>query len=306
MTNRELFLKEAQGLFEVKKDVKMSEYTTFKIGGSADLAVYPKTKEELKKAVTLLLDLKLPYYVVGKGSNLLVDDKGFRGAIVFTSLMNEVKIDGTCVCASAGASLTALSRSVGKMGLSGMERLCGIPGTVGGAVYMNAGAYGSEMKDITVSSDYYSHSLGFGTLIGEEQGFGYRKSAYVGSDKIIIGCTLKLNFGKESEIHAVEEECLRARREKQPLEYASAGSTFKRYPDRYTGKMIEEAGLKGLRIGGACVSEKHAGFIVNDKNATSSDVVNLIKLVREKIFQREGIVIESEVKYLSEEGEKEI
>lgn len=306
MTKRELFLKEAQGLFEVKKDVKMSEYTTFKIGGSADIAIFPKNKEELEKAITLLLDLKLPYYVVGKGSNLLVDDKGFRGAIVFTSLMNEVKIEGTSVYACAGASLTALSRSVGKMGLSGMERLCGIPGSVGGAVYMNAGAYGSEMKDITVSSDYYSPTLGFGTLSGEEQGFDYRKSAYVGSDKIIIGCTLKLSSGKESDIHALEEECLSARREKQPLEYPSAGSTFKRYPDRFTGKMIEEAGLKGFSVGGAEVSEKHAGFIINKKDATSSDVISLIKAVREKILKREGIVIESEVKYLSEEGEKEI
>lgn len=306
MTNTELFLKESQGLFEVKKDVKMSEYTTFKIGGNTDLAIYPKTKEELEKSLTLLTSLEIPYYVVGKGSNLLVDDKGFRGAIVFTSLMNEIKVSENKVYACAGAGLTSLSRFVGKMGLSGMERLCGIPGSVGGAVYMNAGAYGSEMKDITVSSDYYSISQGFGTLSGEEQGFDYRKSAYTNSGKIIIGCTLLLNFANESDIHAVEEECLRARREKQPLEYASAGSTFKRYPGRYTGKMIEEAGLKGLRIGGAFVSEKHAGFIVSDGSATSSDVINLIKTVREKIFQREGIIIESEVKYLSEEGEKEI
>ena len=306
MTNTELFFKESKGLFDVKTDVLMSECTTFKIGGKADIAVYPKTKEELKEAITLLLDLKVPYYVVGKGSNLLVDDKGFRGAIVFTSLMNDVKIEGTSVYASAGVGLTSLSRSVGKMGLSGMERLCGIPGSVGGAVYMNAGAYGSEMKDITVSSDFYSASLGFGTLKGEEQGFGYRKSAYVGSDKIIIGCTLKLNVSNESDIHALEEECLSARREKQPLEYPSAGSTFKRYPGRFTGKMIEEAGLKGFKIGGAEVSEKHAGFIINKKGATSSDVVDLIKAVRERIFEREGIVIESEVKYLSEEGEKGI
>ena len=205
----------------------MSEYTTFKIGGDADVAVFPKTADELRGAVTLAKDMGLPYYVVGRGSNLLVADEGYRGAIIFTSDMAETVLDGNTVRAECGVGLTSLSRAVGKGGLSGMECLCGIPGSVGGAVYMNAGAYGGEMKDITISSDYYSPTLGFGTLVGEEQDFSYRHSAYCESDKIIISCTMKLSFGDPREIHAKEEEHLRARREKQPLEYPSAGSTFK-------------------------------------------------------------------------------
>lgn len=284
----------------------MKKFTTFKIGGKADIAVFPKNNEELAKTVKTALDCNLPYYVVGKGSNLLVDDKGYRGVIIFTSSLSAVEYFGNEVYAQAGVSLTALAREVGKRGLSGMEKLCGIPGSVGGAVYMNAGAYGKEMKDITLYSDYYSATLGFGRLTGEEQGFDYRKSAYTESDKIITGCYIKLTPAPLDEIHKTEEECLNARREKQPLEYPSAGSTFKRYPDRFTGKMIEEAGLKGFRIGGASVSEKHAGFLINDKNATSNDMINLIKAVREKVYEKEGVRIECEVKYLSEEGERKI
>lgn len=303
MTNTDLFIKEVHTL-EVEKDVDMKRLTTFRIGGKADLGVYPKTREELEKAVNTAKMLAIPYYVVGKGSNLLVDDKGYRGVIIFTSAMNDVVIFGNEVYADAGVSLTSLAREVGRKGLSGMEKLCGIPGSVGGAVYMNAGAYGGEMKDITLYSDYYSPTLGFGRLEGDEQGFDYRKSAYTGSDKIILGCKIKLCEKNADEIHAEEEEHLRARREKQPLEYPSAGSTFKRYPGRFTGKMIEEAGLKGFRVGGAVVSEKHAGFLINDNDATCLDMITLIKAVREKVYEKEGVRIECEVKYLSEEGEK--
>lgn len=306
MTNKELFLKEASNTWNVKKCVKMSEYTTFKIGGCADLAVFPKTPDELKGAVTLAKDTGIPYYVVGRGSNLLVSDEGYRGVIIFTSDISGTSFDGDTVRADCGVGLTSLSRTAGKRGLSGMECLCGIPGSVGGAVYMNAGAYGGEMKDITVSSDYYSPTLGFGTLVGEEQAFSYRHSAYSGSDKIIISCTLKLTEGDPLEIHTREEEYLRARREKQPLEFPSAGSTFKRYPGRFTGKMIEDAGLKGYRVGGAVVSEKHAGFLVSDGTATASDMVTLISKVREIVYEKEGVLIECEVKYLSDEGEEKI
>ncbi len=306
MTNTELFLKEASNEWNVKTCVKMSEYTTFKIGGIADVALFPKSADELRGAVTLAKDTGIPYYVVGRGSNLLVADEGYRGVIIFTSDMACTEFDGNTVRAECGVGLTTLSRAVGKRGLSGMECLCGIPGSIGGAVYMNAGAYGGEMKDITVSSDYYSPTLGFGTLVGEEQDFSYRHSAYCDSDKIIISCTMKLFNGDPLEIHTKEEEHLKARREKQPLEYPSAGSTFKRYPGRFTGKMIEDAGLKGFRIGGAFVSEKHAGFLVSDGSATASDMIALISAVREKVYEKEGVLIECEVKYLSSEGEEKL
>ncbi|MBQ7896789.1 MAG: UDP-N-acetylmuramate dehydrogenase [Clostridia bacterium] len=303
MTNINLFVKEVHTL-DVERDVDMKRFTTFKIGGKADLGVYPKTKEELELAVRCAKALNIPYYVVGRGSNLLVDDKGYRGIIIFTSSLNKVTYSDSEVYAQAGVSLTSLAREAGKRGLTGMEKLCGIPGSVGGAVYMNAGAYGSEMKDITLYSDFYSPSLGLGRLEGEEQGFDYRRSAYTDSDKIILGCRIKLSRGAEEEIRKTEEECLSARREKQPLEYPSAGSTFKRYPGRFTGKMIEEAGLKGFRVGGASVSEKHAGFLINDKDATCLDMISLISQVRKKVFEKEGVRIECEVKYLSEEGER--
>ena len=306
MTKTELFLKEASNKWNVKQGAKMSEHTTFKIGGIADVALFPKSADELRGAVTLAKDTGLPYYVVGRGSNLLVSDEGYRGVIIFTSDINGIEFEGTTVRAECGAGLTALSRAAGKRGLSGMECLCGIPGSVGGAVYMNAGAYGGEMKDITISSDYYSPTFGFGTLVGEEQDFSYRHSAYSGSDKIIISCTMKLNEGDPLEIQAKEEEHLKARRDKQPLEYPSAGSTFKRYPGRFTGKMIEDAGLKGFRVGGAFVSEKHAGFLVSDGSATASDMISLISAVREKVYEKEGVIIECEVKYLSPDGEGKI
>jgi UDP-N-acetylmuramate dehydrogenase len=300
---RDNFIKEAS-VFGLKTDLPMSSFTTFKTGGNADFALFPKSREELKRAITLIEEEGLPYYVVGKGSNLLVCDEGFRGVMLFTTAMTEVKISDKKVYADAGVSLTALARQAGKMGLSGMECLCGIPGTVGGAVYMNAGAYGGEMKDITVSSDYFDGE--FHTLFGEEQGFSYRKSAYTDSGKIIVGATLNLLKDDPEKIKEREEDFLSRRREKQPLEYPSAGSTFKRYPGRFTGQMIEEAGLKGFRVGGAAVSEKHAGFIVNDKNATAKDIITLIGLVRERVFEKFGVRIECEVKYLSEKGEEKI
>lgn len=291
---------------ETKTDLPMSEYTTFKIGGNADLAVFPRTKEELAIALTLAKEIGLPAYVVGKGSNLLVDDEGYRGLVVFTSSLDTVIFDGCNIYAEAGASITSLARSASERGLTGLEFACGIPGTVGGAVYMNAGAYESEMKSVTVSSDYWSATEGFGTLTGDEQGFGYRTSAYMGSDKVILSCKISLANGDRDESIARCKELLAKRREKQPLEYPSAGSAFKRYPGRYTGQMIDAAGLKGFAIGGAEVSVKHAGFIINKGGATARDVIDLVEKIKEVILEREGVKIESEIRYLSPKGEKSL
>lgn len=298
------YLKECENIgLEIKKDVSMSEHTTFKIGGPADLAVFPNTPEQLVFALELATKLDIPYYVVGRGSNLLVSDNGFRGVIVFTTAMDRIIFDGNTLWADAGVNLTSLSRLAGERGLSGLEFACGIPGTVGGAVYMNAGAYGSEMKNVTQYSEFWSPSEGRGRLVGEEQRFDYRESAYMNSDRIVLGCSITLTLGDKNEIMAACRDLLQKRRDKQPLEYPSAGSAFKRYPGRFTAQMIDEAGLKGFSVGAAEVSTKHAGFIVNKGGATASDVIELVKKVKTVIYQREDIFIESEIRYLSEEGE---
>ncbi len=296
-------LKNKRPELKVLEKVLMSEYTTFKIGGLADVAIYPETEEELLCAVDTARDMDFPYFVVGGGANLLVSDEGYRGAVIFTSGLTDLEFDGNRIIAGAGVRLVSLSRAAANRGLSGLEFASGIPGTLGGAVYMNAGAYGGEMKDVTLSSTFYSATLGRGTLTGEEQGFVYRGSAYTGSDKIILGAVLSLTPGDREEILSLCRENLDKRREKQPLEYPSAGSTFKRYPGRYTGQMIDEAGLRGFSIGGAEVSVKHAGFIINRGGATASDVVSLIRKVKEVILEKEGIEIECEVKYLAPTGE---
>ncbi|MBE6700722.1 MAG: UDP-N-acetylmuramate dehydrogenase [Ruminococcaceae bacterium] len=289
---------------KTRENVSMKEHTTFKTGGECTLAIFPETAEELEKIVTLAKENSLPFYVVGKGSNLLVSDEGYWGLIIFTHRLDKITFNGDEVYAEAGVSLTALAKEAGQRGLHGLEFACGIPGSVGGAVYMNAGAYDGEMKDVVVSSDYYSPTFSFGTLTGEEQNFSYRSSAYMNSDKIILGCKIKLEYGNKDEILSRQKELMAKRREKQPLEFGSAGSTFKRYPGRYTGQMIEEAGLKGFGVGDACVSEKHAGFIINKGNATSKDVLEVIREVRKKVYEKEGIELVCEVRYLSPKGEE--
>lgn len=291
---------------EIKRDQPMRDYTTFKIGGTADFAVFPKNADELAQAVSTAKSHALPYFVVGNGSNLLVSDRGFRGAVIFTSGMDEISFDEDGVYAMAGVPLTKLSRICAERGLSGLEFGYGIPGSVGGAIYMNAGAYGSEMKNVTLFSDFFSEGEGIGRLEGDDQCFGYRESAYMGTERIVLGCKMALTKGDPDEISAYCHELMSKRREKQPLEYPSAGSAFKRYPGRFTAQMIDEAGLKGFSVGGAQVSTKHAGFIVNRGGATAEDVIRLISEIKDIIYKREGIHIVSEIRYLSEEGAREI
>ncbi len=298
----DLFIEETKGIC-IKRDIPMCEHTTFKIGGSADLGAFPKNADELSKTAEAAKRLSIPYYTVGRGSNLLVSDEGFRGLIIFTTAMDPISFEGTRVTAGAGVNLTLLSRAATDRGLSGLEFASGIPGTVGGAIYMNAGAYGSEMKDIALSSDWISPTLGRGTFKGGEQGFGYRSSAYMGSDKTVVSCTLELTPGSSTEIAEKCRELMNARREKQPLEYPSAGSAFKRYPGRFTAQMIDEAGLRGFSVGGAAVSEKHAGFIINKGGATAADVAELIRQVRQRVYEKEGVMIEAEIRYLTPDGE---
>ncbi|MBQ7699104.1 MAG: UDP-N-acetylmuramate dehydrogenase [Clostridia bacterium] len=277
---------------------KASEFTTFRIGGEC-FAVYPKDEAELIKTVSFCKEFGIKYIVLGCGSNVLFSDKGYNGAVIMTQSLNAVEVNDGVIKAGCGATLISVCKAALDNGLSGIEFAYGIPGSVGGAVFMNAGAYGGEMKDIVIKVKAYSASDGkiveFNT---EKCGFGYRESVFSGGGYIILSAEMKLTRVEKTEIKAVMDDLLGRRKSKQPLNYPSAGSVFKRYPGRYTGQMIEEAGLKGYTIGGAQVSEKHAGFIINVGGATADDVIKLIDHIKEVIKDREGIDIETEVRVI--------
>lgn len=285
---------------ENKLNMLLGPLSTFKIGGACALAVFPKSVEELVSAVRLSIALGVKYAVVGRGSNLLFADEGYDGMMLFTSHMTQIKEKNTLLYADAGVSLGVLSAHAAKNSLSGLEFAYGIPGSVGGAVYMNAGAYGGEMSDVTVYSDYYDPATDtFGRLSGNEQGFSYRNSVY--SDQgtlIILGAAFELKFGNKEKIRNLMNDNLRKRREKQPLDFPSAGSAFKRPEGDFAARLIDECGLKGFSVGGAAVSEKHAGFVINKGNATANDVKILMKSVSDIVFDRFGVRLESEIRYI--------
>jgi len=279
-----------------KENEILSAHSSFKIGGPADLFVLPKNAEELKFTIRGAKDFSVPYFILGHGSNLLFDDSGYRGVIISTEAMNSVKVEGHTMSVECGAMLTSCAVMAKDASLSGMECLYGIPGSIGGAVYMNAGAYGGEMRDVVVATTYLDpDTLELKTITGEDHKFGYRESVFRENGGIIISTVMELKPAEKNDIADKMAEYKRLRIEKQPLEYPSAGSTFKRYPGRYTAQMIDEAGLKGFSVGGAQVSEKHAGFVINKGNATSKDVTELIDHIKTEIKKLYGIDIETEV-----------
>lgn len=290
----------------IEKDVLLSKKTTYKIGGPCDVGIFPETVDAFAAAVSLCREKDIPFYVMGRGSNLLVDDEGFRGAVIFTERMNGVKFDGNRVIAMAGAGLTPLSRKAGEMGLSGLEFACGIPGSVGGGVVMNAGAYGGEITDVFESCTVYRDGVGVFNCFHRDGNFSYRHTSFLENHDYVLECTFKLHCDSPEEIRAREEDLLSRRREKQPLEYPSAGSAFKRPEGYFAAKLIDDAGLKGFRIGGAEVSSKHSGFFINAGGATSGDVIRLYYEVRERVEKLFGVLLESEVRYLSPKGERVI
>lgn len=284
-----------------KTEYPLSTASTFKIGGPASYAVFPQNVDEMASLCSLCRSISVPFIVIGNGSNLLFDDSGYEGVVIFTGELKTISIDGTTVFAECGVSLTHLSSVCGKEGLSGLEFAYGIPGSLGGAVYMNAGAYGGEMKDVIVSVDYYDlDSDELGSFECEECAFEYRGSIFNRSNKIILSATLSLVCADKDEIKRQMDEYMTSRKEKQPLNFPSAGSTFKRYPGYFTAKLIDEASLKGFSVGGAQVSPKHAGFVVNTGNATSDDVKALIEHIKAVIKEKVGIDIECEVKFISD------
>ena len=283
-----------------QENCPLSEHSSFRIGGAAKCAVFPRAPFELMIAVRLAQDASLPYFVVGAGCNTLFDDRGFDGVVIFTKRMKRIVKNGSLWEVDAGASLATLAQEALKDSLSGLEFAHGIPGTLGGAVFMNAGAFGGEMKDICVVSRYYNlQTLEFGMLTGSAQEFDYRKSFYAENPEyLIVGATLSLKQGDRSEIEERMKEYKHRRSASQPLEYPSAGSVFKRPEGDFAARLIDVCGLKGLRIGGAEVSEKHAGFIVNRGGATSEDVKHLIELIRERVRKETGVTLECEIRFL--------
>lgn len=279
----------------------MCSHTTFRIGGAAEFFVMPGTFEEAAHTVSLCRDQDIPYYIVGNGSNLLISDTGYRGTIIqIYKEMSKITVNGNEIRAQAGALLSKIAGKALETGLTGFEFAAGIPGTLGGACVMNAGAYGGEMKDVLSEVLVLTPEGEFVTLSAEELDFGYRTSVIAKKGYIVLEASVILSKGVEKEIRERMEELRRKRVSKQPLEYPSAGSTFKRPKGYFAGKLIEDAGLRGFRIGGAQVSEKHCGFVINREDATSAEILELMKQVSVRVEEKFGVTLEPEVKRLGE------
>ncbi|MBO5253295.1 MAG: UDP-N-acetylmuramate dehydrogenase [Clostridia bacterium] len=281
-----------------KTDEPMRLHTTFKIGGPADRFVSVENAEQLKTVLRALRENGMPYLVLGNGSNMLVPDDGLRGAvIVLDGEFKQISLtdDNTVLCGS-GAMLAALCGFARSNTLTGLEFAWGIPGAVGGALYMNAGAYGGEMKQVVKRVFYMDEDGTQGVLSGDALGYGYRKSAFMGTGKIILKAELALSHGVETEISAMMDDLMQRRKSKQPVELPSAGSVFKRPEGHFAGALVEQCGLKGCTVGGAQVSEKHAGFIVNIGGATCADVEALIAHIQRVVMKETGVALEPEVR----------
>lgn len=285
---------------EIKTDVPMKMYSSFKTGGNAKVMLCPKNEKSLFEAVKQCRENNISPVVLGNGSNILVSDNGIDNVVIHIGKgFDEIRlIDDTTIYCQAGCSLMKLCRFAFENSLTGLEFAYGIPGSVGGAMYMNAGAYGGEMKDVAVSCDYITFDGERGTLSNDEMKLSYRKSAFTDSDKIIVSAVFRLEKGSKTEIENKMNELMGKRKSKQPLEYPSAGSTFKRPEGYFAGQLIEECGLRGKSIGGAQVSEKHCGFIINKDSATSCDIMDLIEFVRDEVLEQKGVFLETEVKFI--------
>lgn len=292
---------EVAGAENVLADEPMSRHTTFRIGGPADLFVTPASFGEIREIIGLCRAEETPYYVIGNGSNLLVGDKGYRGVIIqIYKRMNQIHVQGEKICAQAGALLSRTASAACEASLTGMEFASGIPGTVGGALRMNAGAYGGEMKQIVESAEVLTTEGEVLTLSLEELGLGYRTSVISKNDYVALSAVLALRRGSQADIRSRMEELRDRRVEKQPLEYGSAGSTFKRPEGYFAGKLIQDAGLCGCRIGDAQVSEKHCGFVINRGKATAAEVLSLMQHIVDQVEEKTGVRLEPEVKKIGE------
>lgn len=284
----------------------MSAHTSFKIGGPASVFILPQTEEQLSALIKELKRLACDYFVLGKGSNLLVSDNGIKRPVICLNELQEISINGSSITAEAGAPLSAVCIAAKNAGLAGLEFAFGIPGGVGGALFMNAGAYGGEMSQVVVSAEYIDNNGNMGTISLSEMALGYRTSIFKTSNKIITRVTFNLTPDNKDEIFARMEDYMSRRKNKQPLEYPSAGSTFKRPTGYFAGTLIEQNGLKGKTVGGAMVSKKHAGFVINYNGATATDVKELMLYVNQTVKQNNGVELEPEVIFVGEDFKWEV
>lgn len=285
---------------EIRENEPMSEHCSFKIGGPARLMLLPSSAEEAASALAILRSSGAQVLIVGSCTNLLIPDEGYPGAVVRMSkpASSMELLDAARIRAQAGATLNALAVFAARHGLTGLEFAHGIPGSVGGGVAMNAGAYGGEMWDVLESAEYVDADGAIRTLSGDALGLSYRHSAFSDTDKLITSAVFRLTPGDGEAVRARMNELIEKRRASQPLDMPSAGSTFKRPKTGYAAALIDEAGLKGLRVGGAMVSTKHAGFVVNAGGATYSDVIELMREVRRRVYEFSGVLLEPEVKII--------
>lgn len=279
----------------------MGLYTSFKVGGPADIFVEPENLQELMIALTKFKELGISIFILGKGTNLLVSDKGIRGAVIRVGeKLSNLEIDGTSVIAEAGCLLSILAKTVAREGLAGIEFASGIPGTLGGGLAMNAGAYEGELKGFVEWVEVLDENLQIRRLTNEEMEFGYRHSCLEEKGYVAVRSKLNLINGNIEEIEAKMNDFTERRRSKQPLSLPSAGSTFRRPAGNYAGKLIQEAGLRGFTMGGASVSELHSGFVVTNGESTATEIYNLIKYIQEKVLETSGILLKPEVKMVGE------
>lgn len=292
----ELFLKELENLsVAYRPNEPMSRHTTFKIGGNADVFVMPENEQQLLAVLKSAKKTATPTFTLGNGSNLLVSDGGVEGAVISLTKFNTISIDDTLVRCGAGVSLNSLCLAVQKQSLSGLEFAFGIPASVGGAMYMNAGAYGGEMSQVVESAECVTTDGEYVKISAKDMALGYRTSIFKSNGMTVLYVNFRLEKGDGDEIRAKMDELMSRRKEKQPLEYPSAGSTFKRPEGYFAGALIENNGLKGETVGGAQVSVKHAGFVINTGGATCKDVEKLIQIIKDKVYSADGVTLETEV-----------
>lgn len=283
---------------EYAQNEPMAKHTTFKIGGNASLVVYPESETQISEIVKAAKQAGIRLITIGNGSNLLVDDDGIDACVmILDEHFSDIKlIDEETIYASAGAMLIKVCRFAYENGLSGLEFAYGIPGTCGGGAFMNAGAYGGEMKDVLVKCSHIDKDGNIGCLENDDLKLSYRHSAYYDNDCIITGLYLKLKKGDKAEIKEKMDDLISRRRNKQPLEFPSAGSTFKRPEGYFAGALIEDCGLRGRSVGGAQVSEKHCGFVINKGGATCKDVLELCKICSDTVYNKKGVKLEMEIR----------
>lgn len=292
-------LKSIVGEDYIRQNESMAKHCTFRCGGEAEIYIVPGTVEELVQVIAVCKESDYPYMVIGNGSNILVRDEGYKGAIIeINNRISSIDVIGEDIVADAGAKLSAVAIAAYENDLAGFEFAHGIPGNVGGAVVMNAGAYGGEMKDVIKWVKVLNNNNEVEKIEAEDLELGYRTSVIAQKGMVVLQMCIGLQIGSAGEIGEIMQILMEKRRFKQPLEYPSAGSTFKRPEGYFAGKLIEDAGLRGYRVGGAMVSEKHCGFVINYDNAAATDILKLIRDVQDKVKEHSGVTLEPEVKII--------